>query len=151
MASPFRAVAGSPQHKIPDEFRVGINDTSNEFRLKLEGCVGSAESREVESCWRTAASTIGGRHFTVDVSQVKSLDATAVELLSRMRDSGAKLLFGASGHPSAPGEIEKAALNGPASEDSSFRMSQFPILLSCLLARLMAWPISRRSSTSDMA
>ena len=49
------------------------------------------------------------------------------------------------------GEIEKAALNGPASEDSSFRMSQFPILLSCLLARLMAWPISRRSSTSDMA
>ena len=56
-----------PQDRMQDEFRIGIHDTSNEFRLKLEGCLGAAESPEVESCWQTAASTIGGRHFTVDV------------------------------------------------------------------------------------
>jgi len=53
--------------KTQDEFRVTIHDGSGEFRLQLQGNLGPAESREVESCWRTAASTIGGRRFIVDL------------------------------------------------------------------------------------
>jgi alkylation response protein AidB-like acyl-CoA dehydrogenase len=109
-----------PQHRIPDEFRVAIHDTSNEFRLQLEGPFGALEAREAESCWRTAASTIDGRRFIVDVSRVGSLDAAAEELLSRMRESGAQLQAGAIG-------------------DNSLRLSQLPALFACLLLRLQAW------------
>lgn len=124
---------------MPDKFRVGIHDTSSEFRLKLEGRFGAADSREVESCWRTAASTINGRRFTVDVSRVKSLDSTATELLSQMRNSGAELVCESSGHPLVPGGLEKLPVGGSAHMDNSFRPSLLPMLIGCLLSRLKAW------------
>ena len=128
-----------PQDRMRDEFRVGIHDTSNEFRLKLEGCLGAAESREVESCWQTAASTIGGRHFTVDVSQVKSLDSTAAELLSRLRKSGAEFVSGAQGNPPMLDWIEKLPAGRPTYKANSVRLPLLPMLLGCLITRLKAW------------
>ncbi len=109
-----------PRHRIPDESRVAIHDTSSEFRLQLEGPFGATEAREAESCWRTAASTIDGRRFIVDVSRIGSLDPAAEELLFRMRESGA--------------QFRKV----PSGADLP-TLSQLPALLACLLLRLEAW------------
>ncbi len=75
-------------------FRVTIHDDAGAFRLKLEGRVGRDEAAEVEARWRTGASTIGGRAFQVDLSGATALDAAAEDLLERMRESGAELIFG---------------------------------------------------------
>lgn len=138
-----------PQHRMPDDFRVGIHDASNEFRLQLEGRFGAVESREVESCWRTAASTIGGRRFIIDVSRVGSLDSTAAKLLSRMRDSGAQFQGDDSRFPQAIGRPREFPPGRPANEDNPFCLLQFPELLACLLLRFRAWArwpaVTRRS------
>lgn len=125
-----------PQLQVRDEFRVAIHDGSDEFRLQLQGHLGPAESREVESCWRTAASTIGGRRFTVDLSLVRSLDTTAAELLSRMRDSGAELQGGSQ-------RLQHGVETGPADRPEKpatlLPLSRFATLVACLLLRLKLW------------
>ena len=117
-------------------FRVGIHDLSSEFRLQVEGSLGATESREVESCWRTAASTIGGRRFTVDLSMVRSIDPPAAELLSRMRDSGAELQWGPLNRALASVGFHEGLSTQDAKPDDSSRSSRFATRLVCLLLRL---------------
>lgn len=128
-----------PQFQIRDEFRVGIHDGSGEFRLQLEGHLGAAESREVESCWRTAADTIPGRRFTVDLSLVRSLDSTAEELLSRMRDSGAEFQGAPTGFEHIIRGTRKGAADPPVGPGNSLRPSRFAMFVSCLMLRVKAW------------
>jgi len=127
------------QFQIRDEFRVGIYDGSGEFRLQLEGHLGAAESREVESCWRTAADTIAGRRFTVDLSLVRSLDSTVEELLSRMRDSGAEFQGGPPGVEHITCGIKKGAADPPVAPANSLHLSRFAMFVSCLMLRVKAW------------
>jgi hypothetical protein len=90
---------------MADGFRVGIHDGSGEFRLKLEGRLGAEESREVEWCWRTGASTIGARRFVVDVSRALLVDSAAADLLRRMRESGAEFVETPVREPFRPGRL----------------------------------------------
>jgi len=126
------------QLRTTDDFRVTIHDGSSEFRLQLQGNLGSAESREVESCWRTAASTIGGRRFTVDLSLVRSLDTPAAELLSRMRDSGAELK-GGSERLDHVRELEGGPVVPPTKSNALLCLSRFATLVACLLLRIKMW------------
>ena len=113
-------------------------DGSSEFRLQLQRNLGSAESRELESCWRTAASTIGGRRFTVDFSLVRSLDTPAAELLSRMRDSGAELRGGGQRLEHVRG-IEGGLPIPLTKRDALLPLSRFATLIACLMLRVKMW------------
>lgn len=75
-----------------DGLRVTIHDSAQAFRLQLEGDLAGESTREAELCWRTAASTIAGRAFVVDLSDIRSVDAGGRELLARMRSAGAELV-----------------------------------------------------------
>ena len=121
-----------------DEFRVTIHDGSSEFRLQLQGKLGSAESREVESCWRTAASTIGGRRFIVDLSLVRSLDTPATELLWRMRDSAAELRGSGQRLEHVRG-VEGGLIVSLTKRDALLPLSRFATLMACLMLRVKMW------------
>lgn len=127
-----------PRLKIRDDFRVVIHDGSGEFRLQLQGHLGSAESREIESCWRTAASTIAGRRFTVDLSSVRSLDTTAAELLSQMQGCGAELVRG-SQRLQHVGGVEKHAAEPSTTPGTLLSLSPFATLLACIMLRIRIW------------
>jgi len=124
--------------KTQDEFRVTIHDGSGEFRLQLQGNLGPAESREVESCWRTAASTIGGRRFIVDLSLVQSLHTPAAELLSRIRDSGAELRGGSQRLADVTG-AEGGLVVPPTKPDALLSLSRFATLAACQMLRVRMW------------
>jgi len=47
--------------------------------------------RELECAWTTAKSTLAGKELVVDISGIKNADLSGVDLLTRMRESGARL------------------------------------------------------------
>lgn len=75
-----------------DGLRVTIHDSAQAFRLQLEGDLAGDHTREAEWCWRTAASTIAGRAFVVDLSNIRSIDSRGQDLLTRMQSAGAELV-----------------------------------------------------------
>ena len=67
------------------------HDSATMFRFVLRGGLTGGCVPELEHAWTTARSTLNGRDLVVDVSGVTNADEFGVELLSRMRDSGARL------------------------------------------------------------
>lgn len=72
--------------------RVTIHDSSNEFRLHLEGSLAGPWVREVELCWLTAQSITRNRTVTIDLRGVDFVDSAGEQLLAAMHDHGATLL-----------------------------------------------------------
>ncbi len=111
-----------PKRHSSREFRIGIHDSAAAFRLKLEGPLGAAGVPEVEACWRTAASTMAGREFIVDLSDAAPADTAGEELVARLRAGGARFL----------------TAEPPRRRDRLHGLRNFPALLACLFARLAA-------------
>ncbi len=105
-------------------FRVTIHDSAREFRLAMEGDLGAPQAREVESVWTTAASTIPGRAFVIDLAGITSVDPLAAPLLARMRERGGTIT-GIGGAPRRPAPSPAARF-----------LKQLPLLAECLLLRL---------------
>lgn len=72
--------------------RITIHDSPSEFRLHLEGRLTGPWVRELELCYQTAQSTLGGRPVTVDLKDLDFADAAGEQLLFAMYREGAKLV-----------------------------------------------------------
>ena len=72
--------------------KITLHDSSQEFRLKLEGRLSGAWVRELELCWQTASSTTLGRRTVADLREVDFIDSAGQALLARLRAQGVELI-----------------------------------------------------------
>jgi hypothetical protein len=114
----YAAVRSCPKERAPTAFRVTIHDGASEFRLVVEGPITSKGARDLEQCWRTAASSLRGRRFTVDFDRGASTDEEARGVIERLHTEGAIL------------NARARLVSGPAS---------FGGIVACLLYRLRTW------------
>ena len=68
-----------------------LHDSSAALRFVLRGELAGGYVRELEHAWTTANSILGARELVVDVSGMTNADTGGRELLSRMRQSGARM------------------------------------------------------------
>ena len=76
------------------------HDSARMLEFVLRGELAGSPVQNLEHAWAAAASTLGKRELAVDLSAVTGADRHGTELLSRMRESGARLT--ASGPPASP-------------------------------------------------
>ncbi len=67
------------------------HDSAAVFRFVLRGELTGDQERDLECAWTTAKSTLAGKELVVDISGIKNADLSGVDLLTRMRESGARL------------------------------------------------------------
>src|SRR6266849_2008933 len=67
------------------------HDSATMFQFVLQGELTADGVRELEHAWTTARSILGTKALGVDISGITNADAAGVELLSRMRETGARL------------------------------------------------------------
>ena len=68
-----------------------LHDRSAAFQFVLKGKLMGDWVLQLEHAWNTARSVVGGKEVVVDLSGISDADPRGVDLLSRMRDSGARL------------------------------------------------------------
>jgi ABC-type transporter Mla MlaB component len=78
------------------------HDSGRSFRLVVRGKLDGDCVRELEQAWNTAQSILAGKELVIDLSGVTNADRPAFDLLSRMRDSGARVT------PALPSQFEEA-------------------------------------------
>jgi outer membrane lipoprotein-sorting protein len=67
-----------------------IHDGASEFRFELTGSPADGDIAELEQCWNTAASTVAGKAFVVDLSRLTGIDDAGRQLLDRWHQTGAQ-------------------------------------------------------------
>ena len=67
------------------------HDSAMMFRFVLQGELTGDGVKELEHAWTTARSILGTKTLVVEISGITSADAAGVELLFRMRETGARL------------------------------------------------------------
>jgi len=67
------------------------HDRAKAFQFVLHGDLVGERVQELEHAWTTAKSILGGKELVVDVSGITYADKVGMDLLARMRDSGARL------------------------------------------------------------
>jgi ABC-type transporter Mla MlaB component len=67
------------------------HDSATMFRFVLRGELIGDWVQDLEHAWNTAKSILGGKDLVVDISGITKADSLGVDLLSRMRESGARL------------------------------------------------------------
>jgi ABC-type transporter Mla MlaB component len=68
-----------------------LNDSVLSFEFVLHGELTGDAVRSLEQAWITATSILDGKEVFVDVSALTAADARGFDLLSRMKESGARL------------------------------------------------------------
>ena len=68
------------------------HDSARMFRFVLRGELCGYRVEELQHAWTTAQSILGTKELVVDVSGIAVADAAGLVLLSRMRESGARLI-----------------------------------------------------------
>jgi ABC-type transporter Mla MlaB component len=76
-----------------------LHDSATTFQFVLRGKLAGNAVRDLEQSWITAQSILGGKELVIDVSGITDADDAGVSLLSRMRESGARLI---AAQPSQP-------------------------------------------------
>ena len=67
------------------------HDAATMFRFVLRGELVGERVHDLEHAWITAASILDHKELIVDVSGVSNADSPGIELLSRLREAGARL------------------------------------------------------------
>jgi len=67
------------------------HDSATIFRFVVQGERTGDGVEQLEHAWTTARSILGTKALVVDISGITNADAAGVELLSRMREAGARL------------------------------------------------------------
>jgi ABC-type transporter Mla MlaB component len=67
------------------------HDSAATFRFVLMGELTGGAVHELQYAWDTAKSSLAGKELVVELSGLTSADPLGIELLSRMRESGARL------------------------------------------------------------
>ena len=112
--------------------KVYLHDGAREFRVVLSGYLAGEEVQNLEGAWETAKSILAGKEVIVDTSGITGADSSGVELLCRMRDSGARMTAALPlvSRESLPADVTTAA--APRSRHKVFRrlvQAIFPGLL----------------------
>ena len=68
-----------------------LHDRPAVFQFVLKGKLAGDWVLNLEHAWDTARSVLGSKELVVDLSGISDADEPGVELLSRMRQSGARL------------------------------------------------------------
>ncbi len=68
------------------------HDSVTTFRFVLRGELTGRSVQTVEQAWKTAKSILNRKEFVVDISGITRVDLSGIDLLSRMRESGASFL-----------------------------------------------------------
>lgn len=76
------------------------HDSAAMFRFVLRGELIDGRVTELEHAWSTAKSILKGKELVVEISGITNADSRGVDLLFRMRESGARL------SPELPRELE---------------------------------------------
>jgi ABC-type transporter Mla MlaB component len=67
------------------------HDSATMFQFVLRGELIGDRVRDLEHAWNTATSILAGKELVVDIAGITNADPSGVDLLSRMRESGARL------------------------------------------------------------
>jgi len=67
------------------------HDSSRRFRFVLRGQLAGTTVYELEAAWTTAKSILAGKELVVDIHGVTEADPSGIQLLCRMRESGARI------------------------------------------------------------
>jgi len=120
------------------------HDGPSVFRFDIRGTLEGESVRDLEHAWISARSTTLGQTIVVDVSAISGIDSNGLRLLSRMRDSGARL----RANRDAPFAL--ASLLGMADRTAYTESDRFKV--ASILRPLLSWiragrlkPITRRS------
>ena len=88
-------------------FKYYIHDSVDACRLQLLGSLSEAYVRELNGCWNTAKTTLGGRKLVIDLRGLQSTDEAGKAWLLSMVHEGATYL---------PESYFRAGLSGEAPE-----------------------------------
>jgi ABC-type transporter Mla MlaB component len=69
------------------------HDSAKSFRFVLRGDLTGNDVAELLHAWTTAQSILRNKELVVDASGLKHADPAGRELLSSMKDSGARLTY----------------------------------------------------------
>src|SRR5262245_7581234 len=72
--------------------RITVEPSPTVVRLKLEGNLGGGWVSELEDCWRSANSSLGGRPLCLDLTAVERVDRAGRYLLALVRCNGTQLI-----------------------------------------------------------
>ncbi len=86
------------------------HDNAGMFRFVLCGELAGASVQELEHAWRTASPVTKNKEVVVDVAGLRSASDAGMELLLRMRASGARLA--AAGAPKSQELLATPAARG---------------------------------------
>jgi ABC-type transporter Mla MlaB component len=67
------------------------HDSARAFRFVLSGDLTGDGVQRLEWAWITAQSILGAKELIIDISGIANADPAGVGLLSRMRESGARV------------------------------------------------------------
>jgi ABC-type transporter Mla MlaB component len=67
------------------------HDSVTMFRFVLRGELAGVQVRELEHAWTAERSVLAAKELVVDISGITNADSSGIDLLSRMRESGARL------------------------------------------------------------
>lgn len=67
------------------------HDSAAAFRFVLRGILAGDGVGELRHAWNTAQSILKGKDLLIDISGITDADGPGIELLCRMRESGARL------------------------------------------------------------
>ena len=90
--------------------RITVQNADDELQLKLEGKLSGPWVAELEECWRAAATKLGSRRLSVDLTSVTCVDAAGKYLLALMCKSGARFL---TAGPVLPQLVREIGQNWP--------------------------------------
>ena len=68
------------------------HDSADTFRFVLKGELAKVEVQQLQCAWETAESILNGKDLIIEISGVTKVDSAGVELLTRMRESGAQII-----------------------------------------------------------
>ncbi|HWQ55883.1 MAG TPA: hypothetical protein VN442_19500 [Bryobacteraceae bacterium] len=86
----------------PEGLVVYQHDASGTFRFVLLGQLKQPWVDELRHAWTTASSVIQNKELVIDLSALTAADNSGIDLLSRMRESGARIIAPASQTLSGP-------------------------------------------------
>lgn len=69
--------------------KITARETTDEVLLQLEGKLKGSWVLELEDCWRAVTSNLGGRHLTLDLTDVEIADTAGRYLLALIHARGA--------------------------------------------------------------
>lgn len=102
--------------QLETEMQIYLHDRSAVFQFVLKGKLIGEWVPHLEHAWDTARSILAGKELVVDLSGMTGADSMGVALLSRMRESGARLTAAAI-RPESEAFLTVLGVSAPRSSD----------------------------------